>query len=652
MIVFKNRTRKLSALLLSVSLAAMQPVGIFAEEVNVDAGISLEDADDRYAGSTLEDAGDTVYTVTYMDGGLTVSSENIPSENGISKLYSPTKEGYNFLGWYDSTDPTKAYVTSIPGTTARNVVLVAEWEQISYSVIYHLSGNEAMKGKPEGAYIDGNFVGVYVPSEGLDSLPEAELEGKIFDGWYNNKEFTGNKVTSIAKGTTGEMNLYPKFSEPYKDPTYTIAYDISAYSGAKIEATNYAKEYVSTNGITGDQMAIVTLDGYDFAGWFNNKELTGNAWTYIPVGTTGNIVFYPKFTKVAVTREITYVLNNGTNSPSNDSIKSYVEGVGVPTIWPATRAGYKFDGWYTDANFTENRKVTGISKETTGNVILYAKWTAQTYNIVYHLNEGRNSSANPSTYTFGKGVSKLYAAEKEWPSFDGWYSDANFVTRITSIPTNVINTAHVYAKFTDLKQLKGAQVLRGQRKNGKITLKWEKYDKNSSRGYLIYCRRADIPTSEFTLVKTLTDKSDKTWTHKDLNSGTDYEYRICAYKKSSGEKVPVAVSPTLYVNTKGGSYSVANKIRFTKVGDSTYSSTKNIKYTARVGVHAQISANEVGKNSEQIKVYRTPIYRTSNKNICTVTPSGNIVPIKKGSCKIYAYAQNGLESTIRVKVKN
>lgn len=40
------------------------------------------------------------------------------------------------------------------------------------------------------------------------------------------------------------------------------------------------------------------------------------------------------------------------------------------------RPGYTFDGWYTDSNF--KTKVTGISQGSTGNIELYAKWSANT----------------------------------------------------------------------------------------------------------------------------------------------------------------------------------------------------------------------------------------------------------------------------------
>ncbi len=43
-------------------------------------------------------------------------------------------------------------------------------------------------------------------------LPKADKAGKAFAGWYDNPNFTGNAVTQITKGTTGNKKYYAKWS--------------------------------------------------------------------------------------------------------------------------------------------------------------------------------------------------------------------------------------------------------------------------------------------------------------------------------------------------------------------------------------------------------------------------------------------------------
>lgn len=44
-------------------------------------------------------------------------------------------------------------------------------------------------------------------------IPNPYKEGFTFDGWYNNAAFEGNKITSIAAGTEGNITLYAKWIE-------------------------------------------------------------------------------------------------------------------------------------------------------------------------------------------------------------------------------------------------------------------------------------------------------------------------------------------------------------------------------------------------------------------------------------------------------
>jgi len=44
-------------------------------------------------------------------------------------------------------------------------------------------------------------------------------------------------------------------------------------------------------------------------------------------------------------------------------------------------------------------------------------------------------------------------------------------------------------------------------------------------------------------------------------------------------------------------------------------------------------------------------YESSDPSIATVSSTGTIKRVKKGTVKIYAYAQNGVYATVTVKVK-
>ena len=142
---------------------------------------------------------------------------------------------------------------------------------------------------------------------------------------------------------------------------------------------------------------------------------------------------------------INYVLDGGTNAESNPD--SYYEGKTEVILADAEKKGCTFEGWYSDADFTT--RVTSIPITQTGSLTLYAKFTANNYNIFYELDGGSNGEGNPDSYTYGIGVASFADAEKEGYTFEGWYADAEFTTQITSIDATQIRDVTLHAKFVE-----------------------------------------------------------------------------------------------------------------------------------------------------------------------------------------------------------
>ena len=135
---------------------------------------------------------------------------------------------------------------------------------------------------------------------------------------------------------------------------------------------------------------------------------------------------------------INYELNGGTNASSNPS--TYTGGTGVASFANPTRTGYSFGGWYDDSSFST--AITSISTSATGKVTLYAKWTANTYTVVYNANGGSGSMSDQS-FTYD-GQQNLSANTFTYPGklFNGWntaadgsgtsYSDGQSVPNLTA----------------------------------------------------------------------------------------------------------------------------------------------------------------------------------------------------------------------------
>ena len=362
------------------------------------------------------------YSITYnLDNG--VAGETNPGSGVYGNSFyvsAPTKEGCIFTGWtlagtnpdyttafYGSTSTPSTAITSadikafidetsdvyfidLSSTVDGNITLTANWITI-YTISYNLNGGT------NGANPD-----TYTNETPTITLQPATKTGYTFNGWYDNAEFTGDAVTEITLGTTGDITLYAKFTIN----TYNITYNLN--NG--INGANPNTYTVETPTIILEQ---ATKTGYTFNCWYDNAEFSGNAITEIILGSVGNVTFYAKFTIDTYT--ITYNLNGGTNGANPDT---YTIETPTITLQPGTRTGYTFGGWYDNAEFTGDA-VTEIALGTTGDIILYAKFTINTYNITYNLNSGTNG-ANPDTYTVETSTIILQDATRTGYTFEGW----------------------------------------------------------------------------------------------------------------------------------------------------------------------------------------------------------------------------------------
>ena len=218
----------------------------------------------------------------------------------------------------------------------------------SYTITYELDGGTNSPENPASYNVETETI----------TLKDPAKAGYTFEGWYMAEDFTGNAVTEIVQGTTGNITLYAKW---VKEGDYTITY--VNVDGATNE--NPASYNVETGTIT---LKDPVKTGYTFAGWYKDGEFTTQV-TEITQGTTGNITLYAKWELESYT--ITYELDGGTNAPENPA--GYNVETETITLKDPVKTGYTFDGWYKAEDFT-GEAVTEITQGSTGDITLYAKW--------------------------------------------------------------------------------------------------------------------------------------------------------------------------------------------------------------------------------------------------------------------------------------
>ena len=278
-----------------------------------------------------------------------------------------------------------------------------------------------------------------------------------------------------------------------------------------------------------------------------------------------------------------------------------------------SKEGYVFSGWYTDQACTIPY---GFNQKLTADTTLYAGWK------------------KPDQSTQGGVTSNPETTQNKIETF----AKENQISKDTLAVTD-----KTIMGLKNDNDIKGSSFAAIQARTGKITsktvqLKWNRV-KNAD-GYEIYGNKCG-KKNKYKLIKRVTKGSTTSYTQKKLKKGTYYKYIVRAYKVIDGTKVTVAVSKTIHAATGGGKYGNTKSVKVNK-NKTTVTLKKGKKYS--------IKAKEV-KKSKTIKKHRAVCYESSNKKVATVSKKGVIQTKGKGSCNIYAYAQNGIYKKIKVKVK-
>ena len=201
-----------------------------------------------------------------------------------------------------------------------------------------------------------------------------------------------------------------------------------------------------------------------------------------------------------------------------------------------------------DANGSVTAKAPGRTKITVTsaeNSSYQASCTVTVpYKITYKLNKGKNNASNPSTY-YGKKVTLKKPSRKGY-AFAGWYTDAKFKKKITSISNSAKSDYILYAKWTKVKVAKASLTSAKNSKSKQILLKYKKV--SGAKGYEI----SYSTDKKFKKAVTKKNTAKTSYTISKLKKGKIYYVRIRAYKMdSTGKKVY-------------GKYSSVKKVKISK----------------------------------------------------------------------------------------
>lgn len=355
------------------------------------------------------------YTVTFdVKGGnpLEKDTKLVIYGEKYNQLPIPTREGYEFMGWYTENEEIITSETIVE--ILSDITLNAKWKERSdtkYTVnIYKMDTFGQYIKTTENKYgTTGKIVNADItPEKGFTYNEEKSLSSSVLAGDGStvlNVYFDRNKYTLNITAGNGILSV----SEGGK-----------YYYEEKIEISTSVKPGYKWNKWIGTQ----TIDN-------QNSTITMPAEN-VSVEATATIVGY----------NITYDLEGGYIS--NDYPKTYnVENETFILPIPE-KEGYTFIGWTGSNGQVPNTQVI-IYKGSVGDIFYKANWKVETYTVTLDANGGKVNKKSKDTIIVSYGENyELPIPEKEECIFMGWYTEGNkkIVSGESVISSNVNLIAH------------------------------------------------------------------------------------------------------------------------------------------------------------------------------------------------------------------
>ncbi|MBR3619974.1 MAG: InlB B-repeat-containing protein, partial [Clostridia bacterium] len=289
------------------------------------------------------------YTVNYLANGGSNAPVSQIKTHGTDILLSsdlPVREGYTFVSW--NTDKNGKGTKYRPGEAIslnKNVTLYAIWQTAEYTVKFDLNGGY------------GNFEDMTLLHGREQSIPSQKplKDGYGFMGWSTNKNENTGLFMPGSSITVDEDTIFYAIWAP---ETLSVFFEAN---GGQCYPVSKELKY----GETFDELPSPQKEGYEFAGWFFDDDLTEEVYPDTVINKTEPFTLYADWKP----SEYKIYLNacGGEVAPSLiwAEYNSATETLPVPQ-----RDGCIFDGWYM-----QNGEPLSDDMTVKNDMHLYAHWS-------------------------------------------------------------------------------------------------------------------------------------------------------------------------------------------------------------------------------------------------------------------------------------
>ena len=347
------------------------------------------------------------YTITLdTSGGNALDNIRYTMKSDPIKLPTPTRNGYEFVGWTGEGITTPQTEVIIPTGSTGNKAYTANWKVIEYTITLDMNGGDAMS--PIKYTVEDSF-----------TLPYPLRTGYEFAGWtLDGSGMPPFTPLIIYPGTTGDL----RYKAEWRLAEYTITMDLNGGSGQeKVVYTITDEEF---------ELPTPTRNGYEFVGWTGERITTPRTSVKIPKGSTGNRTYTANWQEQLVEPTLVppptiRVYCRDVDSKELLHIAVYTPSVGSEDFTlnfdSIDVTGRKF----VEAHDASGNKLTSITipQGSWGSREYDAYFAKETYTITLDTNGG--AAMSPINYTVTDSVTLRNPPDRPGYEFSGWVLDGS-----------------------------------------------------------------------------------------------------------------------------------------------------------------------------------------------------------------------------------
>lgn len=351
------------------------------------------------------------YTLTFeTQGGDPLPSVTIEYGEEYPELPTPTRTGYEFVGWF--TGPAGSQTASeFPAseTVFGDVSAYAYWTPIEYTLSFDSNGGSEVES------VTGDYDSTF---------PEPEADptrtGYTFDYWYVEDESTEYDFSTLV---TGDLELTAKWTPL----TYNVIFVENGGPNVNNTTVNHDDTFSPPE--------MMPWMGYTFEGWFLDDETFENEYDF-STPATGPVTLFAKWT----INEYSLTFDTGGFGEIPSDTAFFQETFAMPEGDPE-RTGYTFGGWFTTEEFTTEYD---FSTPVTGDRTVYALWVPDTFDVTFVTNS--DTVIDPIIGTYDQPIEAPEEPTRFGYEFTGWFTDSEF-EMMYDFDTLITGDLTLYAKW-------------------------------------------------------------------------------------------------------------------------------------------------------------------------------------------------------------